>query len=275
MLAGFGYIADNACPATSLCVASGGDGGYGGFYTSTDPAGGAATWAFSETDLGSLISGVSCASVSLCVAVDQSGDVFTSTDPAGGAGTWSFGTIDPDGSDLTGVSCPSASLCVAVDLNGAIFASTDPAGGPATWYRTKRRGGHKRGWFGVSCPSVRLCVAAGSGFGVSRNPARPGSWRHIPEPANGDQIKGITGISCASAHLCVGADLSGLAFVSTDPRGGVHAWHVIRVHRQTLVDGNAKVGCSRSRAPVCVVASTSSEWLVVGHVRSPRRHRRR
>ena len=169
----FGFIADIACPSTSLCVATGGDSGLDGFYTSTDPAGGAATWSFSETDLGSLISGVSCASVSLCVAVDQSGDIFTSTDPAGGAGTWSFGTIDPDGSDLTGVSCPSARLCVAVDLDGAIFASTNPAGGPATWYRTRRRGGRKRGWFDVSCPNVRLCVASGSGLGVSTDPARP------------------------------------------------------------------------------------------------------
>lgn len=269
----FGFIADIACPSTSLCVATGADSGLDGFYTSTDPAGGAATWSFSETGLGSLISGVARASVSLCVAVDQSGDVFMSTDPAGGAGTWSFGTIDPDGSDLTGVSCPSARLCVAVDLDGAIFASTNPAGGPATWYRTRRRGGRKRGWFDVSCPNVRLCVAAGSGFGVSTDPARPGSWRHIPEPANGDQIKGITGISCASPHLCVGADLFGLAFVSTDPRGGVHAWHVIRVHRRTLVGGNAKVGCSRSRAPACVVAATASEWLAVGNVRPARRHR--
>ena len=148
----FGFIADIACPTTSLCVATGGDNGLDGFYTSTDPAGGAATWSFSETDLGSLISGVSCASVSLCVAVDQSGDVFTSTDPAGGSGTWSFGTIDPDGSDLTGVSCPSARLCVAVDLDGAIFASTNPAGGPTTWYPTRRRGGRKRGWFDVELP---------------------------------------------------------------------------------------------------------------------------
>ena len=113
MVGSFGFIADIACPSTSLCVATGADGGLDGFYTSTDPAGGAATWSFSETDLGSLISGVSCASVSLCVAVDQTGDIFTSTDPAGGAGAWSFGTIDPDGSDLTGVSCPSARLCVA------------------------------------------------------------------------------------------------------------------------------------------------------------------
>ncbi len=274
VLGSFGFITEISCPSTSLCVATGDDGGLSGFYTSTDPAGGAATWSFGATDVGSVISGVSCASVSLCVAVDESGDIYTSTDPAGGAGTWSFSTIDPHGSGLLGVSCPSAGLCVAVDLDGAIFSSTDPAGGPATWHRTRHRGGRKQGWFDVSCPTARLCVAVGSGFAVSRHPARPGSWRHIPEPVNGDQIKGITGISCASAHLCVAADLFGLAFVSTDPTGGVHAWHVIRVHRRTRGGGEVRVGCSQSRAPVCVVAATATEWLVVGHVRPARRHRR-
>lgn len=105
--------------------------------------------------------------------------------------------------------------------------------------------------------------------------ARAGSWHHIPEPANGDQIKAITGISCASPHLCVAADLLGLAFVSTDPTGGVHAWHAVRVHRHTLAGAEVRVGCSRSGSPVCVVAATASEWLVVGHVRPARRHRRR
>lgn len=273
VIGSFGAITGISCPSTSLCVASGVDGGEDGFYTSTDPAAGAATWSFGGTALGAGIDDVSCASASLCIAVDASGSIFTSTDPAAGVATWSFGTIDPQGTALMGVSCPSASLCVAVDVDGAIFASTDPAGGAPTWHQTRRRGGRKRGWFDVSCPGVRLCVAAGSGFAVSTNPAKAGSWRHIGEPANGDQIKGITGISCASARLCVGADEFGLAFVSTDPTGGVRAWRVIRVHKRTLSGGEVRVGCVHSRRPVCVVAATDQEWLVVGHARPVRRRR--
>ena len=275
MVGTLGYITQISCPSTSLCVAAGADDEQSGIYLSADPAGGAATWSFGGTLFGSVISGVSCASVSLCVAVDESGAIYTSTDPAAGIGTWSFSTIDPNGSGFLGVSCPSASLCVAVDLDGAIFSSTDPAAGGTTWHRTRHRGGHKRGWFDVACPSARLCIAVGDGFGVSRNPAKAGSWRHVPEPANDDRIKGITGISCASAHLCVAADLSGLVFVSTDPTGGVRAWHVVRVHKRTRAGANIRVACSHSRRPVCVVAATASEWLVVGHVRSARRQRRR
>ncbi|HUA05585.1 MAG TPA: hypothetical protein VMB27_16885 [Solirubrobacteraceae bacterium] len=269
-----GYITGISCPSTSLCVATGADDLRDGFYVSTDPAGGAATWSFGWTPLGYGPEDVSCASVTLCVAADGSGNVFTSTDPAAGAQSWSFGLIDPHANSLQAVSCPSESLCVAVDVDGAIFASTDPAAGASTWHRTRRSGGHE-GWFDVSCPSARLCVASGSGFEVSRDPARAGSWHHVPEPPNGDQIKGITGISCASARLCVAADLSGLVFVSTDPTGGVHAWHVVRVHRLTRSGANVRVACSHSRRPVCVVAATASEWVVVGHVRSARRHRRR
>jgi hypothetical protein len=221
--------------------------------------------------------GASCPSARLCVATDGTPRILTSTNPTGGRRAWAAGMVGSFGF-IADIACPSISLCAATGADSGLdgfYTSTDPAGGAATWYRTRRRGGRKRGWFDVNCPNGRLCVAAGSGFGVSTDPARPGSWRHIPEPANGDQIKGITGISCSSPHLCVGADLFGLAFVSTDPRGGVHAWHVIRVHRHTLVGGNAKVGCSRSRAPVCVVAATASEWLAVGHVRPARRHRGR
>ncbi len=175
-----------------------------------------------------------------------------------------------------GASCPSARLCVATDGTPRILTSTNPIGGRRAWTLGVVGG------FGfvadIACPTTSLCVATGGdngldGFYTSTDPAGgAGTWSFGNIDPDGS---GLTGVSCASAHLCVGADLFGLAFVSTDPRGGVHAWHVIRVHRRTLVGGNAKVGCSRSRTPVCVVAATASEWLAVGHVRPARRHRGR
>jgi hypothetical protein len=71
---------------------------------------------------------VSCPSVSLCVAVDASGDVVTSTDPAGGAGAWRVAHVDrntqwcgnhsaPCQVPFDGISCASASLCVAWDCH--------------------------------------------------------------------------------------------------------------------------------------------------------------
>jgi hypothetical protein len=38
---------------------------------------------------GAVLKGLSCVSTSLCVAVDNKGQVLTSTNPAAGVGTWS------------------------------------------------------------------------------------------------------------------------------------------------------------------------------------------
>lgn len=55
--------------------------------TSNNPSGGAAAWKVTNTD-GTSLNGVSCPSVSLCVAVDNVGEVFTSSNPIGGMATW-------------------------------------------------------------------------------------------------------------------------------------------------------------------------------------------
>ena len=76
--------------------------------------------------------GVSCATASLCVAVDDAGNVVTSTDPTGGAAKWTAANVDGSNS-LRDVSCPSTSLCVAVDNVGNVVTATDPTGGSAAW----------------------------------------------------------------------------------------------------------------------------------------------
>src|SRR5579862_4299956 len=55
------------------------------------------------------LTAVSCPSASLCVAVDDSGNVVTSTNPAGGAHAWTVAHVD--GSQiLNGISCPTTTL---------------------------------------------------------------------------------------------------------------------------------------------------------------------
>jgi hypothetical protein len=68
---------------------------------------------------------VSCASESLCVAVDAAGNVLSSTDPSGGSAAWSVLPVDA-GHAFTSVSCTPAAtgLCVAVDNTGYAVAST-------------------------------------------------------------------------------------------------------------------------------------------------------
>jgi hypothetical protein len=93
--------------------------------TSTDPTGGANAWSVINVDSDNRLTGVSCASESLCVAVDAVGNVLSSTDPAGGVEAWSVLPADPTHA-FTSVSCTPAAtgLCVAVDDAGYAVTST-------------------------------------------------------------------------------------------------------------------------------------------------------
>ena len=79
------------------------------------------------------LNSLSCASTTLCVATDGSGNVVSTTNPTGGAGAWS--TADVDGSTgLNTVACASATqICVAADYNGNIVESSSAASGAASW----------------------------------------------------------------------------------------------------------------------------------------------
>src|SRR5450755_4321217 len=79
------------------------------------------------------LSGVSCPSTSLCVAVDGFGNAVISTDPTAATPTWSPRANIDGTNPLSGVSCPSTSLCVAVDGFGNAVISTDPTAATPTW----------------------------------------------------------------------------------------------------------------------------------------------
>jgi hypothetical protein len=68
------------------------------------------------THKASGLTGVSCPTVTYCVAVDSIGRVFTFN------GTkWSSGLLIDNGHALTDVSCPTVTYCVAVDRQGNAF----------------------------------------------------------------------------------------------------------------------------------------------------------
>ena len=66
---------------------------------------------------GGTPSAVSCASESLCVAVDEAGDAFSTSNPTASSPLWSRAQADP-GEALSAVSCAPSGLCVAVDRHG-------------------------------------------------------------------------------------------------------------------------------------------------------------
>lgn len=113
---------------------------------------------------------VSCPSVSLCVAITESGDIVVGHDP-GRARAWS--APDPALS-LVGlgasISCPSTALCVAAEAHGRIATSTDPSNASSAWKVTQTHATTptNSGQFtATSCPSVRFCVVVDDDGDVS------------------------------------------------------------------------------------------------------------
>jgi Tol biopolymer transport system component len=199
-----------ACAGASLCVAVTATGS--SVATSTNPAGGASAWTTPTViDAAHTIAGVSCPSSSLCVAVDNAGDVLTSTAPA--TGPWTGTQVT--GGSLDGISCPGIHLCVAVGANGLVITSTDPTGG--TWTASTAESG-VAGLAGVSCPSASLCVATDSGGNVlssSDAASADPTWTTVTTlPV----IPGATATAptCASTTLCVIPDGTGVV-ASSDP----------------------------------------------------------
>jgi hypothetical protein len=197
--------------AVAMCAA--------GIGASTAQAATPLTWAapiLSDTTPGTAgITALSCQSLSLCVAVDDAGNVLSSTAPAGG--TWGAVTpIDsPATPNLTAISCPSATLCFAVAKAGAnnLFASATPTISP--WTPAAIDTGRQLN--GISCPSTTLCVAVDN-FGnvlTSTTPGTPASWS-APlsiDPAHPH----ITAVSCPTASLCAAVDDAGNVLLSSTP----------------------------------------------------------
>ncbi|HVY77414.1 MAG TPA: hypothetical protein VG898_02800 [Solirubrobacterales bacterium] len=166
------------------------------------------------------MTGVSCPSPQLCVAVAYGSKVITSTDPTGGASAWSVGEL-PFPVDLRGVSCPGASLCAAVDNAGRIVTSGSPAAGAGTWSLVGSPAG-EGSLNGISCPSPALCVTGNAGqILTSTNPSGgPAAWRAVTA-GSGLPVKGI---SCPTTSACAAVDNNADAIVSTNPLGGASDW---------------------------------------------------
>lgn len=233
------------------------------------PAGGGYTY-------GNIFQAISCASTSLCVAVDDAGNAFVSTSPL--SGTWSGSLVDPQldaydwpcvhcirgvvgqngwiagtfwgSSGLVDVSCPSVSLCVAVDADGNVVSSTDPAAGADAWTVDKVDGDHVIR--AVACPTASFCVAGDTDGNIltSTDPAGDAlSWDVTPTRPG----RQITEIDCPTVSRCFATDsgMGGATFLATSaPAGGSSAWSTVR----DLYD-YAGAGMSCPSVSLCVVNS--------------------
>jgi hypothetical protein len=158
--------------------------------SSTNPTGGPSAWkvvAKDNNENGGDITGVSCGSERLCVAVDGGGGMLSSTAPSTKA--WRFADVLPPTGD------PQSDGATVVTYS---FAA-------------------------VSCASNQLCVAIDTAFGVgdfgyegaeanvSTNPTDSGSW----DDTGIQTSENVSAISCPSTRLCIAVDDSGLAVVGT------------------------------------------------------------
>lgn len=228
----------------------------------------------------SALTHVACPSTSLCVAVDEAGNLVTSVDPRGGAAAW---TVTPlgnsaaercgQGCSINALSCPSESFCAAADNQGDVFTSTDPQAGPGTWRATKVP---KLGFFGftaLSCPSTSLCVGVNyTGLAISSThpTAGTGAWSVQTIDTSGCPQKVCVGygpnagvgqldaIACPSESLCVAADMHGNVLVSTDPTGGQEHW----IQAYVDSDGTALPIETDVQAPIESVACASVSLCV-------------
>ena len=98
-------------------------------FSTTTPATGGGWSAPDEIAAGAVnLSGVSCASTTLCLATDRHGNVYLTATPATTTTAWTKTAIDGT-TALNAISCPSTTLCVAVDATGDVWTSTTPANG--------------------------------------------------------------------------------------------------------------------------------------------------
>jgi hypothetical protein len=179
---GFGETpTDLSCPSVSLCLMSL-DGG-GQLASTTDPTGPTAAWRLASVDganntgVGTAaMLGVSCPTVSLCVASDNAGHVVVSTDPRNPRARWT--SHDAYKNYAIGhVDCPTVTLCVGYNAF-QLMTTTDPTG-PGGWQLSQIGSGGANWIYGLSCPSSSLCLAVSGANAFAGTPAPPPSSAQI------------------------------------------------------------------------------------------------
>lgn len=205
------------------------------------------------------LSGVSCPSKTLCVAVGALDTIAVAQSPTGGRDSWrvSYPTyaepkqscLEEEGvspascsfprGSLDGVSCAGESLCVAVGYEGSVYVSADPIAG--SWsIGSPYEGPGAPHLTGVSCPSVSLCVAVSGGYGsasgrvFTTTSPTTGQWQS-------DQLGGspdLRAVSCATPSVCVAVAKGGRIFVSADPTGGAGTWREVGSPTQRDLEGD-------------------------------------
>jgi hypothetical protein len=217
------------------------------------------------------LSGVSCASRSMCVAVGQrtsasDKQVGQPLIEAYGGSKWSTVSSPtvPGGGDLQGVSCASARFCVAVGSSGSttlaevfdgkswsVVASPNEA---TPFYNLLS---------GVSCTRVDFCQAVGYYYiskAAGESPLAESYTRAgwtldtVPTPSGGGQLDGT---SCATTNSCVAVGVSFSGF------GGASLAYTVKGHTWITAPSAAVPGSSQPGL-AAVSCATAHSCVAVG-----------
>lgn len=238
-----------SCPTTTFCAVVDNQ---GDVIYSKDPTGGAKFWSKPvKADTTQAVgggnagfAGISCASSSLCVAVDNASGVVTSTDPTGPASAWKLAAL-PNGPVLTSVTCASLTRCVLGGNNR--FYAFNPTGGVAAWHSAGATDGVLAS---ITCPTVKMCVGVGYGdsttglASATATPTGPATdWINTTiqttVPSGDDQL--LDSVSCPGAGFCVAVDGADNAFDTTAPLTGV--WTQIPSVRKLSASTWSAISC--------------------------------
>ena len=281
--AGVGGFGALACRGIHLCIAGA---QRGRLWLSRQPARGATAWKHvrlaglgredgssgATQGTGVTVTGIACPSRTLCVAVDDTGDLIATADPVGGARKWkvllrlpAHGTRGgPTPEALTYVTCPSTHLCMAGDPSTPYLEQSE-RGMFLVSHHPDRRGswhGERLGLSTVSCPSARLCLAGSVGprtLAYTRHPsASRKAWRYLRLPGF-DRRAGrvVASVACAG-RVCVaaGGGNGGGAVAESSTPTAARSWRV------TQLTGSPVVGVRCFRGPVCIAYSQVGELFV-------------
>jgi hypothetical protein len=259
-----------SCPTTSLCVAVDAD---GQVVTSVKPTGGAAAWSKpvrvdSTTSAGggpAGLWGISCPTVTLCVAVDGNdpASVVTSTNPAGGARAWRVSALS---GALTSVSCSSATDCVVAGTQH--WYSTNPDGGAGAWHATGPQVGGGT-LSAIDCPAATLCLGVGFGntssglaTGTSAPHGAATGWittqlEPLP-PIGGSGL--LDGVGCMGTSICIAVDSTDSVFTTTAPVRGVWSGISEIAPASAATVTGSTIACAST---VCVVVD-SNGYAIAG-----------
>ncbi len=135
-----------SCPTTSLCMVVG--------LMGTVEVGSGTSWtSLSSVDGTNELTSVSCASSSVCTAVDSAGNVVE----LAFSGSWTPTLVPVDSVSIKSISCPTTSFCMTVDSAGKSYY------GSGTTWAAATVNSFSVPQNVVSCPSPNFCAAASQG----------------------------------------------------------------------------------------------------------------